>query len=38
MTWHAVQRFLGVASPRPTTIAGWIAVAEDIRDVRKAAA
>jgi AAA domain len=31
-TWAAVQRFLDTRSPRPTTVEGWISVAEQVRD------
>jgi hypothetical protein len=31
-TWGAVQRFLESRAPRPTTVEGWIAIAELIRD------
>lgn len=30
--WSAVQRFLQNRMPRPTTVEGWIAVAEQVRD------
>jgi AAA domain len=31
-TWAAVQRFLETRAPRPTTVEGWISVAELVRD------
>jgi hypothetical protein len=31
-TWTAVQRYLQSRAPRPTTVEGWIAVAEAVRD------
>lgn len=31
-TWQAVQRYLGQLLPRPTSVEGWIAVAEEVRD------
>jgi hypothetical protein len=31
-TWDAVTRFLGRELPKPTTIADWLAVAEEVRD------
>jgi hypothetical protein len=30
--WKAVQRYLGNPQPRPTTVEGWIAVAETVRE------
>lgn len=30
--WKAVQRYLGKTQPRPTTVEGWIAAAEAVRD------
>jgi predicted kinase len=30
--WGAVQRYLGSRAPKPTTIEGWIAAAEAVRD------
>lgn len=30
--WNAVQRYLQSRAPRPTTVEGWIAVAEAVRD------
>src|SRR5690606_32086702 len=30
--WAAVQRFLQSRAPRPTTVEGWIAAAEAVRD------
>jgi hypothetical protein len=34
--WSSVQRYLGSRAPRPTTIEGWIAAAEAVRDQTKA--
>jgi hypothetical protein len=31
-TWNAVQRYLESRAPRPTTVEGWISVAELVRD------
>lgn len=31
-TWQAVQRYLGHLLARPTSVEGWIAVAEEVRD------
>ncbi|MDZ4720722.1 MAG: AAA family ATPase [Roseiflexaceae bacterium] len=31
-TWGAVQRFLESRAPRPTTVEGWISVAEQVRE------
>lgn len=31
-TWDAVTRFLGRELPKPTTIAAWLAVAQEVRD------
>lgn len=31
-TWAAVQGFLGKPAPKPTTVQGWIALAESVRD------
>jgi hypothetical protein len=31
-SWQAVQRYLGNLLPRPTSVEGWIAVAEEVRD------
>lgn len=31
-TWAAVQGFLGTPAPKPTTVQGWIALAEQVRD------
>jgi hypothetical protein len=31
-SWTAVQRYLQSRAPRPTTVEGWIAVAEQVRD------
>lgn len=31
-TWQSVQRYLGHLLPRPTSVEGWIAVAEEVRD------
>jgi hypothetical protein len=30
-SWQAVQRYLGNLLPRPTSVEGWIAVAEEVR-------
>ena len=30
--WAAVQRYLGSRAPKPTTVEGWIAAAEAVRD------
>ncbi len=30
--WNAVQRYLRSRAPKPTTIEGWIAAAEAVRD------
>lgn len=32
-SWGAVQRFLGSKERKPTTIEGWIATAEAVRNV-----
>jgi hypothetical protein len=34
--WAAVQRYLTSRAPKPTTIEGWIAAAEAVRDKQKA--
>jgi hypothetical protein len=31
-TWNVVQRYLGNGQPKPTTVEGWISVAEQVRD------
>jgi hypothetical protein len=31
-SWAAVQRYLGSRAPKPTTVEGWIAAAEAVRD------
>jgi hypothetical protein len=31
-SWQAVQRYLGHLLPRPSTVEGWISVAEEVRD------
>lgn len=33
--WASVQRYLGSRAPRPTTVEGWIAAAEAVRDQAK---
>lgn len=33
--WLAVQRYLKTKAPEPTTIDGWIAIAEEVRDKAK---
>lgn len=35
-TWSDVQRYLQSRAPRPTTVEGWIAVAEAVRDRARA--
>jgi hypothetical protein len=34
--WSSVQRYLASRAPRPTSIEGWVAVAEAVRDKQKA--
>jgi hypothetical protein len=36
--WSAVQRYLGSRAPKPTTVEGWIAAAEAVRDQTRAQA
>jgi hypothetical protein len=35
--WPLVQRLLGRIEPRPQSVDGWIAVAEEVRDRQRAA-
>jgi hypothetical protein len=35
-TWQGVQRYLGHLLPKPTTVEGWIAIAEEVRDKGRA--